>query len=253
MGWQSTAALGNISLAVVPNDLGGEANAELQKNIAAAADTYVDTLNGEGYLVPLAPSDYWWGSNSAVLNNMIIIALAYDFTGDTTYLNAVSEGMDYILGRNAMGQSYVTGYGEEPMQNPHHRFWAFQADPDYPPPPPGIVSGGPDASLEDPYAQQHLEGCAPQKCFVDNIESYSTNEITINWNAPLAWLAAFLDENGDWTAEESTSAAPTMEPTPAADTSAGSLSWLPYVLVIGFIVVAGVVLWRWLKRGTAPK
>ena len=27
-----------------------------------------------------------------------------------------------------------------------------------------------------------------------NIESYSTNEVAINWNAPLAWVAAFLDD-----------------------------------------------------------
>jgi len=35
--------------------------------------------------------------------------------------------------------------------------------------------------------------CAPQKCYADHIESYSTNEVAINWNAPLAWAAAFLD------------------------------------------------------------
>ncbi len=29
---------------------------------------------------------------------------------------------------------------------------------------------------------------------VDNIEAWSANEITINWNAPLAWVSAFLDE-----------------------------------------------------------
>jgi endoglucanase len=29
---------------------------------------------------------------------------------------------------------------------------------------------------------------------VDHIEAYSVNEITINWNAPLAWVAAWLDE-----------------------------------------------------------
>ena len=32
--------------------------------------------------------------------------------------------------------------------------------------------------------------------FIDHIEAWSVNEITINWNAPLAWIAAFLDENG---------------------------------------------------------
>jgi endoglucanase len=39
-----------------------------------------------------------------------------------------------------------------------------------------------------------LPGCAPQKCFVDNIEAWSANEIAINWNTPLAWVSAFLDE-----------------------------------------------------------
>jgi endoglucanase len=34
------------------------------------------------------------------------------------------------------------------------------------------------------------------KCFMDNGEAWSTNEVTINWNAPLAWVAAFLDEQG---------------------------------------------------------
>ena len=31
---------------------------------------------------------------------------------------------------------------------------------------------------------------------MDNIESWSTNEITINWNAPLAWMSAYLAEAG---------------------------------------------------------
>ena len=39
-----------------------------------------------------------------------------------------------------------------------------------------------------------LKGCAPMKCFMDNGEAWSTNEVTINWNAPLAWVAAYLDE-----------------------------------------------------------
>ena len=96
-----------------------------------------------------------------------------------------------------MDQTYVTGYGERPLEYPHHRFWAFQANFKFPKAPPGMVSGGPNSGLEDPYVQaKGLKGCAPEKCFVDNIEAWSANEITINWNAPLAWVAAFLDEKG---------------------------------------------------------
>ena len=105
--------------------------------------------------------------------------------------------MNYILGRNPLDQSYVTGYGERPLMNPHHRFWAHQANAKFPSPPPGVVSGGPNSGLQDPYVQAAgLAGCAPQKCFVDNIEAWSANEMAINWNAPLAWVAAFLDEKG---------------------------------------------------------
>jgi endoglucanase len=50
--------------------------------------------------------------------------------------------------------------------------------------------------LQDPYVKAHLQGCAPEACFADNIESWATNEIAINWNAPLAWVLFFLDEKG---------------------------------------------------------
>ena len=43
-------------------------------------------------------------------------------------------------------------------------------------------------------AQAKLVGCVAQFCYLDDIESWSTNELTVNWNAPLAWVAAFLDE-----------------------------------------------------------
>jgi len=98
--------------------------------------------------------------------------------------------MDYLLGRNAMDQSYLTGYGERPLMNPHHRFWAFQLDASTPTPPPGVISGGPNTGFEDPYIQGILPtNTAPQKAFLDHIESWSTNEITINWNSPFAWAS----------------------------------------------------------------
>ena len=109
-----------------------------------------------------------------------------------------AEGMNYILGRNPLDKSYVTGYGERPLVNPHHRFWAHQANAAFPPPPPGVLSGGPNSGLQDPYVQAAgLAGCAPEKCFADNIEAWSANEVAINWNAPLAWVTAFLDEKAE--------------------------------------------------------
>jgi endoglucanase len=200
MGWGETEALGTITLAVVPNRLGAKDVAAARKNIEASADAYVDLIKTQGYRMPFKPGTkgFPWGSNSFVLNNAIAMALAYDFTKEQKYLDGASEAMNYLLGRNPMDQSYVTGYGHRPLEHPHHRFWAHQVDAKLPGPPPGAISGGPNSSLQDPYVQAAgLIGCAPAKCFVDHIEAWSANEITINWNSPLAWVAAFLDEKGN--------------------------------------------------------
>lgn len=193
--WQRTDALGKISLAVVPSALGV---ARYRAQLVDVAKQFVSVADGQGFGQPMKPDadgKYPWGSNSFVLNNALVLALAYDFTKEKKYLSHVVFSLDYLLGRNALGQSYITRYGERPLMNPHHRFWAHQANPAFPSAPPGVVSGGPNSSLQDPYAQAAgLAGCAPQKCFIDHIESWSTNEITINWNAPLMWTSAWLDE-----------------------------------------------------------
>jgi endoglucanase len=196
MAWDQVATLGKISLAVVPNAAGKAEIDEQRREIVSAADTYLAYESRGAYGVPLdGTGRYPWGSNVFVLNDLVIMGLAYDFTKDKKYVAGVASGMDYLLGKNPMVHSYVSGYGERPLVNPHHRFWAHEKDATLPTVPPGVVSGGPNSSVEDPYAKGiGLSGCAPQRCYVDDIESWSTNEVAINWNAPLAWVTAFLDD-----------------------------------------------------------
>ncbi|MBN2004905.1 MAG: glycoside hydrolase family 9 protein [Anaerolineae bacterium] len=207
MAWGNTAALGTISLATVPNGLPQSEILKARRNIIAAANTFIANEAAQGYGTPyVAGSDgYAWGSNSFVLNEMIIMGLAYDFTKDIKYLDGMVGGMDYLLGRNAMDKSYVSGYGDNSLQNPHHRFWAYQGWPRqdlrYPQPPAGAISGGPNSTitLEDCKTTQAMgmyELCrlTPQKCYVDDIEAFTVNEVTINWNAPFAWVTSYLDE-----------------------------------------------------------
>jgi endoglucanase len=109
-------------------------------------------------------------------------------------------GMDYLLGRNAMDYSYVTGYGTHAIEYPHHRFWAWLIDNTFPKAPDGVMCGGPNSGMQDPWVQGSgwKKGTiAPQKCYLDHIEAWSVNECTINWNASLAWLTSFVaQENG---------------------------------------------------------
>ncbi|MDT0346172.1 glycoside hydrolase family 9 protein [Streptomyces litchfieldiae] len=196
-GWGSTAALGALSLATVDNGLTADQLAGVRATLAEAADGFAADAQAAAYGVPLAGADnYVWGSNSQVMNNMVVLAVAHDLTGDNTYRDAVLSGFDYLLGRNPLNLSYVTGYGERDVENQHHRFWANQLNASLPNPPAGSVAGGPNSALQDPIAEDMLQGCAPAMCYIDHIESYATNEVTINWNAPLAWLASYADDLG---------------------------------------------------------
>jgi endoglucanase len=196
MSWDHTQAMGVIALALADRD--EELRTNARDAIVAAAKRLLAVAHRQGYRVPFAGEDdgrYPWGSSSSILNNAIVLALAYDFTKDAAYRDGAVAALDYILGENPLGRSYVTGYGARPILHPHHRFWAQQADPRYPPPPPGALSGGPNSHLQDPYVQAAgMTGCAPQRCFADHIESFSTNEVAINWNAALAWIAVFLTD-----------------------------------------------------------
>jgi endoglucanase len=199
MTWGMTDALGTITLATVKGALPKPEQKAMQDQVIAAADKYLALLEKQGYHVPFHSKDnkYPWGSNSFIINNALVLGLAYDFTKDPKYVQGALSAANYLFGTNALAQSYVSGHGTKPLENPHHRFWSKQANPKFPPAPPGALSGGPNSSLQDPYAKTAgLPGCKPQKCFVDHIEAWSTNEITINWNAPLAWVMAFLDEVG---------------------------------------------------------
>ena len=218
--WQSVSAAGTVSLAIVPNELGAGEIEKARAEIVRLADTYLATRDHEGYRVPFAADqgEYPWGSNSFVVNNALALALAHDFTRDQKYLVGATDALNYLLGANGMGQSYVSGYGTRALQNPHHRFWAHQLSPDFPPPIPGCLSGGPNSSLQDPTTREAgLPGCKPQKCYIDNVNAWSVNEITINWNAPLVWVAAYLDEQAE------PAPAATAEPeAPAATSAAGA-------------------------------
>ncbi|MDE5556471.1 MAG: glycoside hydrolase family 9 protein [Ruminococcus sp.] len=214
--WGNTASAGSLTLALNSDLLSDSENSKIKETILAAADEYMKCESEQGYGIPykydgpdyndpnnLDPSvminGYEWGSNSMVINNCIVMAYAYDLTKDINYMNGVATGLDYLFGRNPLSYSYVTGYGTYKEHNPHHRYWSYELDKSLPMAPDGILSGGPNAGLQDPYVR--ALGFVPgntanpsQRCFVDSIEAWSTNEVTINWNSPLAWIASFMQD-----------------------------------------------------------
>ena len=128
---------------------------------------------------------YPWGSNMTVANHAEILLMASktDASVSDEYTELAFRHLDYLLGANPMGYCYVSGFGTKSPVNPHHR--PSQAAGEAMP---GMLAGGPDSSLEDPHAQALLKDAPPAKCYIDNAESYSTNEVAIYWNSPLIYL-----------------------------------------------------------------
>jgi endoglucanase len=223
--WGSTGGLGDITLSLVPNGLAAADIAATRAALVAFADRVLAQANAQGYPAPL--NAYDWGSNGQVANNATVIALAFDFTGQQKYREGVYQALDYLLGRNPLAQSYVAGYGEKASRNMHHRFWANQLNGSLPTPPAGSIAGGPNTALQDPLAQARLGGCRAQKCYVDHIDAYSLNEVAINWNSGLAWIAHWAAEKAGGTSApvDSPPSAPG-QPTASGITATGaSLSW----------------------------
>jgi endoglucanase len=193
--WGHVGALGRLDLATVRSHLPGRR--AVKRSVVVAAKRYLSDQARQPFGQAYAPEggNYAWGSNGAMLNNLQVLGTAYDLTGKVRFRNGVVSGMDYLLGRNALDRSYVTGYGDVFSQNQHSRMYAHQLDPTLPHPPAGTVAGGPNsttASTGDPVSTPLFKnGCPAQLCYIDDIGSWSTNEITINWNAPLSWVASF--------------------------------------------------------------
>jgi endoglucanase len=193
--WASVAPLGTLSLVSTDNALPLEKQRLVRNNIVVYADELLEKQTSDGYSV-LINSTYPWGSNGLILNNMMIVTEAYTITGEPQYLDAVRESMSYILGRNPVNQSYVTGFGANAAQHVHHRFWSNIPEQGYPPPPAGALAGGANANPVDETAiNMNLIQLPENKRYTDTFGSYSTNEVAINWNAPLAWMSVFLDKN----------------------------------------------------------
>lgn len=193
LNWSSVDIAGLMTLAAV-DDLVAE---QARTALVALADRYMAERSRSGYRLPFASTAYVWGSNAVLLNRAMLLGFAWQATRRPEYREAAADVIAYLLGRNPLDQSYVSGFGARAMRAPHHRFWAGAYDKRYPLPPPGVLSGGPNSvSFADPVAATLKGRCVGQTCWVDDWRAYALNEVAINWNAPLVWVAAFLDATG---------------------------------------------------------
>ena len=136
--------------------------------------------------------DFFWGCNSeGCCWRGIECLYAYRLTGEDKYLVNAERCLNHVLGQNATGFCYVTGFGTHPTQDPHHRLSFSHAKGTLP----GFLAGGPNRERQDEGIDgvHYPENVSADECYLDFQPSYASNEVTINWNVTLFALTAGID------------------------------------------------------------
>ncbi|MCR5418632.1 MAG: glycoside hydrolase family 9 protein [Lachnospiraceae bacterium] len=189
LGWGDTGLYGAYAY-VSCSDADEELSKKLLIKMESAADSYCDAREKDGYGSAMLNDTYPWGSNMTIANDGMLAGMLRklgksDKTKQERYDKMAADQLNYLLGRNGTGYCYVTGFGTISPKKPHHRPSTAAGECM-----PGMLVGGPDNGLDDPYVKQVLKDKAPALCYADSDQSYSTNEITIYWNSPLVYLLA---------------------------------------------------------------
>ena len=190
--WGNVAMLGYYTVIRLEKNL----PSSMQSSIAAMKDTVLKMANGylsnvgaNAFSTVMGQSarDFSWGGNSVAANQGILLIRAYLLTKAKKYLDGALSNLDYMLGRNATGYSFVTGLGSKRVMHPHHRPSEADGIDD---PVPGLLSGGPNPGMQDHCQYPSSE---PELAFSDSVCSYASNEIAINWQAPIVYLAGAVE------------------------------------------------------------
>jgi endoglucanase len=190
--WANVGALAWVSLAHLRTRLPAPDQSRVDGQLLALALKLLAQWRDSPWKVAMQSADFVWGSNAVVLNQALVLLQAHRLTGDRPYLDAAQSHLDYVLGRNPLGTSFVTGHGQRTPLHIHHR--PSQAD-GIDAPVPGLLSGGPNPGRQDardcpiPYPS-----AVPALAWLDHECSYASNEIAINWNAPLVYVVAAVQE-----------------------------------------------------------
>jgi len=191
-GWANVGMLGYYSLLRFSKELpaaAADSVAKIKDRIIGIANGYIQKVPANAFQTVMGQSarDFGWGSNSNAGNQGILLIKAYLLSGDKKYVDYALTNLDYLLGRNATGYCFVTGIGSKPPMFPHHRPSAGDGVTE---PVPGLLAGGPNPAMQDRCKYEFTE---TETAYTDLECSYASNEIAINWNAPIVYLANAIE------------------------------------------------------------
>ncbi|MBN6149753.1 glycoside hydrolase family 9 protein [Xanthomonas sp. AmX2] len=189
--WGSVGGLAWMSLAQHRDRLTAHADrARIAREIERLAAQLAARWQASAWRVAMDTDDFRWGSNSIALNQAMMLLQGYRLQRKPQYLQAAQSQLDYVLGRNPLGLSFVTGTGQRAPLHIHHRISIADG---VATPVPGWLVGGPQPGQQDARdCTVAYASSLPALSYLDHECSYASNEVAINWNAPLVYVSAAL-------------------------------------------------------------
>jgi endoglucanase len=189
--WTNISRFGIGALALDP-EAPAPLRAEARKRLLAAAELLRPQVEKkDGYRCATKPSEYYWGSNSNLMEKLHLLSVAARVAPAGSWLiEAARDQWHWILGRNPNGYSMVTRVGKGP-----DRFYHLEWGP-HEPPVPGFLVDGPNYRT-----MEWLAPGAPAKAILwDNpkpLRSGLPAHSLWHWRQSDMWDGDFVPE-GEW-------------------------------------------------------
>ncbi len=162
------------------------------------ADVHLEELDKYAYPVGNNPARGGWGHNVTQPQYASAPILYWGLTGEQNYIDGACALMNYILGLNPLGISYVTGLGFHQVHNPHDRESEYTKSLGLGPKP-GITVFGPGVmQLADPQTYPSVNSLPKERQFGDDLDAISMAEFTIFQTMPYNALFTVLSQGGSW-------------------------------------------------------
>ncbi len=188
--WGGVDLLGFWALKSGESILSPEEKSKVDAALASAAHKWRIKKVKSSWGIAMGDNDpFPWGSNSVIATVGWHWLLWSFVSGDEKYVSPAQDQLHWYFGRNPLGQTYITGSGKKAAKNPHFRpsvSGAIKL-------PNGLLVGGPNSvNLAGDPTAGGLSGQPPMRMYVDDKESYATNEVAINWQSAWAVYTSLL-------------------------------------------------------------
>lgn len=160
----------------------GTVNAKYQ----AWRKAMVECINKNPWGTALETWAYWWGSNGNALCVAMEMYIGDKLIGgDTGEADSYAQGtLDYILGKNPLAVSYVTGEGARSISCTYSGIFSADGLDGFPA---GYMPGGVNSY------DNWIMSAYPAKCYDDSSFDWVSNENAIYYNSPLVFVTALCN------------------------------------------------------------